>query len=295
MHTTEKINMNHKKNILLSFIALLGSSALLSLAHATTPLNLAATNPGAESGDLTGWSTAQSNFPDDDYSSVNDSVQAHSGSHYFRLNPGVFPSAMSLVGQFPGFYEMKSDSIDLSALQGNIDTLSLFAFARTGNLTLTLENSAGDFYNYILTQSIGITLFDNGGNRINGLGYGSNGSSVWNEEGGNFSWWSQWEARKSDIASISIFLDTHLEKDFNPSTPDLNTINPNDITDAFYTWTGADGSDYSDADLSLFTGDALPVIGFDDVRLELTTVPLPGAVWLLSLALGGLSIVRCRH
>lgn len=275
------------KNTLLTLLATAVSAVAISAQAA--PINIPVTNPGAETGDLTGWSTYQTMWPDEDYSSVNDPFQSHSGAHYFGLNTAVIPTdPMDLVNKtYPPEYTMTSTSIDLSAYNGSMSDLALYGWGRTGDLTLVLEDyDAEAIYEYSLSQTLGIWLKDINGTTFYGLAYGTNGGDTWTEGGGSFSWWSQWDTQKDNIYGVSIYLDTGFS---NWGTgPDLDSIDPLTIDYAYYRWTGADGWYYEDSDLSLYSGPELPVIGFDDIRLEVTTVPVPAAVWLFGSGLLGL-------
>ncbi len=280
-----------KKNTLVALLTAV--VPLIAISVQAAPINIPVTNPGAETGDLTGWGTASTNWPDDDYSAVNNPVKSHSGSYYFGLNTAVIPvNPIDLVdGTYPPEYGMTSANIDLSVYNGSLADLALYGWGRTGNLTLVLEDyDVEGFYEYGFEQTFGVWLNDVNGNAFYGLGSVANGGDAWAEEGGGFSWWSQWDAQKNNIYGVTVSLDGGFSNWGNAwGTPDLNSIDPLVIDNAYYTWTGADGTSYQGSDLSSFSGAALPIIGFDDVRLEVTTVPVPAAIWLFGSGLIGLA------
>lgn len=279
-----------KKNTLVTLLTTVVSLVAISIQAA--PINIPVTNPGAETGDLTGWTTTTTNWPDNDYSAVNNSVESHSGSYYFGLDTAVIPTNPTdlLNGSYPPEYRMTStSSIDLSVYNGSLADLALYGWGRTGNLTLVLEDDdVGGVYEYSFEQTFGVWLRDVSDSIFYGLGSVANGSDAWAEEGGSFSWWSQWDAQKDNIYGVTIRLESGFSNWGNSfDAPALDTIDSLMIDNAYYTWTGADGTSY-EGDLSAYSGAALPVIGFDDIRLEVTTVPVPAAVWLFGSGLIGL-------
>ncbi|MFQ5642636.1 MAG: VPLPA-CTERM sorting domain-containing protein [Thiogranum sp.] len=286
-----------KKN---SLVALLTTSvSLVAISAQAAQVSIPVTNPGAETGNMTGWTTTVTNWPDNDYSAVNNPVESQSGAYYFGLDTAVMPANPTdlVTGSYPPESTMTSTSLDLSAYNGSMSELSLYAWGRTGDLTLVLEDyDIGGFYEYSFKQTVGVWLKDINGDTFYGLGFGTNGGNAWNEEGGGFSWWSQWDTEKDNIYGVSIYLDSGFSNWGNAwDTPDLDTIDPLTIDAAYYTWTGGDGLYYEDSDLSAYSGAQLPVIGFDDIRLEVTTVPVPAAIWLFGSGLIGLMGIARRR
>ena len=263
--------------------------AVASTGAQAASIDIPVTNPGAETGDLTGWTSTKTNWPTDDYSAINDSTESPEGAYYFGLDPSVFPSnALDFAnGTYPPTYSLKSAKLNLPSFAGTLDDIFVSGWSRDSGLTLVLEDwDASAVYEYELRQVFSVTLYDASNNYLGGLGYYTWRSTDWAWAERNFSWWSQWDAKKDQISSIELRFETKISNwgPWDSSTPDLNTIDPSSIDDAYYTWIGRDGNSYQGS-LADYSGDQLPVIGFDDVGLRITTVPVPAAVWLFGSGL----------
>ncbi len=255
------------------------------------------TNPGAESGSLVGWTSSQFNWPIDDYAAVISPPEAPEGDHYFELDLSIFPSdPLDFAnGSYPPSYRLTQGRFDLSAYSGKLEDIFISAWTRNDNLALVVEDGTGT-YEYSLGQYLSIDLVDARGNIFYGLGNGTWSAAGWVwQNDRNFSWWDQWDARKDEIAAIDIELETRISNwDSTYSGPQLKDIDPSTVIAAYYTWTGADGNDYSGL-FSDYGGDQLPIVGFDGVELKVSAVPLPAAFWLFASGIVGvLGVARKR-
>lgn len=268
------------------FTALL--TGVVTASQAAT-INIPVTNPGAETGDLSGWTSSRQNWPIEDYAAVGNPLEAPEGTHYFELDLSVFPSdPLDFTNYFyPPTYSLSTGRFDLSAYNGILDDIFVAAWTRKSNFALVLEDwDTGATYEYEASQYLSINLVDASGNVFYGLGSGTwQPDAGWAWQDKNFSWWSQWDSRKDEIAAIDLELRIRISNWGSAyGTPDLNTIDSTTIDAAYYTWTGADGNSYSGL-LSDFAGDQLPIIGFDGVELRVATVPVPAAFWLFGSGL----------
>ena len=270
--------MNRFTRIAAATTFLLASGA----ASAGLPINIPLLNPGAETGDTAGW-------PDKfGFEASGDAAAAYAGNNFFRVDTAALPSVESLVGNPPYLY-MRSDKIDLSAYAGRIDNIEMTVQARIADLSLVVESGLHGFSRYQASGLAGITLFDAEENYLAGLGYVTQNPD-WQEAGGTFDWYSRWNDIRGDIASVRVDLAFEFFPEDYDNQPSLDELlqNPNDILDFYYSWTGEDGNSYDDISLEFYSGQELPLSGYDEARLSISTVPLPAAFWLFGSALSAL-------
>ena len=223
-------------------------------------INVPVTNPGAETGDLTGWST------NDFISVVSSASDAHSGSYYFGLNDTQASYSLDpLVTKWHSFGRLTSEVIDLSGT-GRIANIQLKSFLRSGDINVVLEDTETE-ESFIYTSDIVLWIFlrDQEGNFFDGRGRSVSSSEwesleitssgLWDEEE-----WSEMEPR---IGQMEIALEARFwAADVADYHPD-----PNRYHISSYSWTGADGNEYN-GNLSDYTAEQLPIVGFDDIELS---------------------------
>lgn len=223
------------------------------------------TNPGAETGDLTGWLT------DDLISAIDSENDAHSGGYFFGLNdPQSSFSLDRLAWKFHSFGELRSEDIDLSRFS-HIQEIHLKGFTRRGDIQVSIMDlETGQGWEYSTNLIFWISLYDNEGNYLGGLGRSSGGSEIseWSQRVTSFrdSWTDEeWDEFESRIDHITIGFEVivwagDIEDNFDSFDPDRYRITG-------YSWTGADGDRYS-GDMAEHSGEELPIVGFDDIELE---------------------------
>jgi len=217
------------------------------------------TNPGAEAGDLTGWLMGT---PMGSISAV-DSVYAYQGNFYFGHDPQFSFSLGALDTKYHNYGELASETIDLSGL-GAIQDFNLTGYYRNGGITVELlDNNTGESTIYSSTVALGVTFYDAEDDFLAGRSRGR-GVKNWTQGnlGGN-SWGEAWNEFGSRIDHMKISLNAYFwagdVSDYNPEPGRYEIVS--------YSWTGADGNQYS-GDMSNYSGDQLPIVGFDDIALE---------------------------
>jgi len=248
-------------------------------------LSIPISNPGAESGALNGWNGYG-------YSAVNNSAQAHTGSYYFGLDASLLS-----VDSLDMYYASLLQTIDLSHYLGRIENLSVSSWYKDSDLMLHLENfGTGTTISYQLAQIIHVDTIDINGTRRFPTGFGTYHSEEWAHRTGDLSFWGEhWDTYKKDITSVTIGLDSHFQN-IDPSGDDIYSLDISSFDNVYFEWASTKYPTYHiSQNLSTFLdSEDLPIVGYDDValNLELAPVPLPSALWLFISAAMGLNLFR---
>jgi hypothetical protein len=104
-----------------------------------------------------------------------------------------------------------------------------------------------------------------------GLGHVDSGSEGWHEIGGNSTWYSNWDGIKDQIDHVDIELAYEIDLHNGSDSPDWDDF-------ASFGWAGQEPTFQR----------------FDDVRLEVTVVPVPPALILFGSSIVLLGFSRKR-
>ncbi len=243
--------------------------------------SLPMTNPGAEFGDLTGWSAF-------DFDAVNSPGDAYSGEYYFGFyEPQSSFLLEPLSSQFHSFGEFTSETIDLSSL-GQIQDIHVTAFTWDSDIYVSVEDlETGEVQDYLEDKIFWISFYDIEDNFLSGVGFGGGGNEIgWEQRLESFrSFWSdeEWNAFEPLIDHMTIGFETMFYADSEDDSFDQERYQI-----ISYSWVGADGNNYS-GDMADYFGEQLPIVGFDDIELEVdvsenlynctSTYTLPSDQW----------------
>ncbi len=231
--------------IALCFLAVAGVQAELI----TIPL----VNPGAETGDMTGWDSAEFEAQADD-----GWTSHHSGDYHFEVS-----DSNDIDSLLHGYSITMTQRVDLSAYAGRIEDIKVYAFANTDG-GYAYGSAIGG---YELNASVGHYDYDSNGHFISGLSY-LDETDGWVEIGGGSTWASNFNEHKDEIYSIDVMLEYEL----------VSMSNPGEPWPSYLEWDGQSPQFLAFDDARL--------------EIEVSPVPLPPALLLFGSGIGALVLRR---
>jgi hypothetical protein len=199
------INSNGQKHLLRSGNTEIRGNNLVQVQNEI--FSLPVTNPGAEFGDLTGWSTF------DLIEAVDSPGDAYSGDYYFGFyEPQSSFLLEPLNSKFYSFGEFTSETIDLSGLD-QIQDVHVTAFTRSSDIIVSVgDRETEEIRDYPEHKIFWVRFYDIEGSYLSGVGFGS-GSNVigWEQRLESFrSFWTdeEWSALEPLIDHMTIGFET---------------------------------------------------------------------------------------
>jgi len=213
------------------------------------------TNPGAETGDLTGWSTYDNRFI-----AVSNATEAYEGDAYF------FSEAARSTSNGVSF----NQTVDLSAYTGsiiNVDISAAFQYETGQRWGYDADTDTNYLYNWDGTLIVNAR---NGNNGLFGIGFGLASSDTW------------------DTTTISC----NLRSDWETKRETLTCVNVTGQVMYMPVESGSPGS-YNIESWGEWVGTQPTFVGFDAFCVSVEIVPEPGTLSLV--VLGALALLHRRR
>ncbi|MBL7218971.1 MAG: PEP-CTERM sorting domain-containing protein [Phycisphaerae bacterium] len=232
-----------------AIVAVLGSAA--SAGWTSVPM----TNPGAETGDLTGWDTYDNRFI-----AVQDPSAAYEGDHYF------FSQASRSANNGVSF----NQDVDMSAFTGrilNVEVTTAYRYQTGQRWGYDAETDTEYLYDW--EGSFGINAYSDAGHLF-GISFTLPAGESWDTQTIPFDLRSDWDTKRDVLSRINV-----------SGKVMYMPVN------------SGDPGSYNIESWGAWVGDEPTFIGFDAFETNVEVIPEPATMSLL--ALGGLAALRRRR
>ncbi len=209
-------------------------------------------NPGAETGDTSGWNS--------EGITALDSGDHHSGNYHFAVDNNLLDHL--LQGATMGMHQL----VDLSAYAGHIQDISAKTWALFDS-AMAEGLKDGQLYYYPLSASIGFDFYDTGGHHIYGIYETRYQSRAWLQFGPSATNYLYWDQLKDYIGAVDLNVFFQLDTYGKPSIDQLDSIS----------WV-VSPQNLSLDDVSL--------------EIEVSSSPTPSAILLLVSGLGAIGLFK---